>query len=211
MPVNTFKEKIRFWRNWTLLNAAFVVIGYLLVIIVSILIMVALRLPENEWGSPLQQTIWKIGEGVIIGLSIGFIQLRLLRKIFNVSSFWLYSIVIGFIMVELIAGIICWKLDINRGDLSVLEGDSLGHSLVLSITGLMTGIIQFPLLIKHFKRSAYWIAASTVAWGISILLSAIDTGSEIGVLLFLILGILLYGALTGATLMWILKPKEIES
>jgi len=211
MSVTTNPEKVQFWRKWALRNAIALVVGYIIAFSIAVAITIIGDLNTSEWGPPFTQTCWKIGEGVIIGLSIGFIQLRLLRKIFNVSSFWLYSIVIGFIIVELIAGITCWRMEINRGDLSFLEGDPIGHTLMLTIAGLMIGIIQFPLLRKHFSRAAYWVLSSAVAWGISVLLTAIDTGSEIGLLLFFILGTLLYGAITGATLMWILVPKEIKN
>ena len=127
MSVTTNPEKVQFWRKWTLRNAIALVLGYIIAFSIAIVITIIGDLNTSEWGPPFTQICWKIGEGVIIGLSIGFIQLRLLRKIFNVSSFWLYSIVIGFIIVELIAGITCWRMEINRGDLSFLEGDPLGH------------------------------------------------------------------------------------
>ena len=52
--------------------------------------------------------------------------------------------------------------------------------------------------------------ASTLAWGISILITAINVTNDIFLLVTFIIGILLYGLITGAALMWVLKPKEIK-
>ena len=68
-----------------------------------------------------------------------------------------------------------------------------------------------PLLKKQYAGRVYWVIASTLAWGISILITAIDQDSELALLITFIIGAILYGAITGATLMWILKPKEKKS
>jgi len=212
MLLTTKKEKVRFWRNWTLLNALVLIFSYIISLFVMLLIAETIfGFSADEWGTPFQQTVISIAAGIVIGISIGFTQWRLLRKVFNVSSFWLYSVAIGFIIIELIAGIILWKLDINRGELNFIEGDPYSHAIILAITGLLISIIQMPLLRNHFYRIIYWVVASTVAWGIGVLLTAIDTGSEVGFLLFFILGTLLYSAITGATLIWIMQPKELKS
>jgi len=64
---------------------------------------------------------------------------------------------------------------------------------------------------KHYSGSFYWVIASTLAWEISILLTAIGQESELVLLITFIIGSLLYGAITRVTLMWILKPKGIKS
>ncbi len=209
MSVSTKKEKVQFWRKWTLINALVLIVSY--VVSGFVLLFIAGSIFDNsidEWGSPFEQTVGQIAMGIIIGFSIGITQWRLLRKLFNVSSFWLYSIVLGFIIVELIAGIILWKLDINRGELSFIEFNALAHALLLTITGFIIGIIQMPLLKKHYAGSAYWVMASTAAWGMSIFITAIDQNSELALLITFMIGAILYGAITGATLMWILKPKK---
>jgi hypothetical protein len=203
-------NKFRFLRNWTLLNAGFFIIGYILVIIFSVLIMDASNLPKNEWGSPFLQTIWKIGEGIILGCTIGFIQWRLLRESFNISSLWIYLIPIGIVFTELIAGIILWKMGINRGEFSFWENNPLPHALIASIYGFVIGLIQLPIIRKHFSRSIYWIVANTMAWGVSILITAIKVENDIILLITFIIGILLYGLITGVSWMWVLKPIEIK-
>ena len=209
MSVSTNKEKVQFWWKWTLINALVLILSY--IISVFVILFIAESIFDNsidEWGSPFEQTVGQIALGIVIGFSIGITQWRLLRKVFNVSSFWLYSVAIGFTILELIAGIILWKLDINRGELNFIESNVLAHALLLAITGLIIGIIQMPLLKKQYAGRVYWVIASTLAWGTSILITAIDQDSELALLITFIIGAILYGAITGATLMWILKPKE---
>ena len=211
MSVNTKKEKFRFWRNWTLLNALVIILLYPIGGIIILIISEAMGYSMDQWAPPLEQTIMLIVFGALIGFGIGITQWLLLRKVFNVSSFWLYSVAIGFIIIELIAGIILWKLDINRGELSFIEGNPLAHALILAITGLLIGLIQLPLLRRHYSGVVYWVIASTLAWGISVLLTTIGHQYDIAVLITFILGSLLYGAITGATLMWLMQKKEVES
>ena len=209
MSLSTNIEKVQFWWKWTLINALVLILGYIISVFVVLLINeIIFENTVDEWGSPFEQTVVQIALGIVIGFSIGITQWRLLRKVFNVSSFWLYSVAIGFTILELIAGIILWKLDINRGELNFIEFNALAHALLLAITGLIIGIIQMPFLKKNYAGNVYWVIASTVAWGISILITAIDQDSELALLITFIIGAILYGAITGATLMWILKPKE---
>ena len=210
MSVTTKKEKVRFFRNWTLLNAGVIILLYPIGGIIILIISGAMGYSNDQWAPPLEQTIMLIVFGALIGFGIGITQWLLLKRVFNVSSFWLYSVALGFIIFELIAGIILWKLDINRGELSFVEFNALAHTLILTITGLIIGIIQLPLLRKHYSGSVYWLIASALAWGISILITAIDQKSELALLITFIIGALLYGAITGATLLWILQPKEIK-
>ena len=211
MSVNTNKEKVQFWRKWILVNALVLILGYIVSGFFVLLINeVIFGLTMSEWGTPFEQSIMQIAAGTVIGISMGITQWLLLRKVFDVSLFWLYSVAIGFIIIELIAGIILWKLNINRGELSFIEFNALAHALILAITGLLIGMIQLPLLRKHYSGSVYWVIASTLAWGISILITVIDQESELALLITFIIGAFLYGAITGATLMWIMRPKELK-
>jgi len=200
-------NKGKFLRNWTLLNAAFFVIGYILVIFFGILMMDVTNISMSEWPSPLEQTIWQIGNGILIGSSIGFIQWRLLRKTYSIPTSWIYLIPAGIILTELIAGIFLWKMGINRGEFAFWENNPLPHALIATIYGLVIGLIQLPIIRKHFSGGTFWIVASTLAWGTSILITAINVSNDIFLLITFIIGILLYGLITGAAFMWILKPR----
>jgi len=71
---------------------------------------------------------------VVAGLFIGITQWHLFRKLFQVSSYWISSIPIVVIVVEVIAGIILWRLDINRGELIFIEGDPYSHALISNVS-----------------------------------------------------------------------------
>ena len=201
MPIKTNKEKIRFWRKWTLLNAIVLIIAYPVGYFIGSLLAESI----SEWGSHFEQTRDMIIFQVVAGFFIGITQWLLLRKFFQVSSYWIYSIPIVVIVVEVIAGIILWKLDINRGELSFIEGDPYSHALILAIVGLLAGVIQLPLLKNFFSGTFYWIVASMIAWALSVLVTAIGHQYDIAVLITFVIGSLLYGAITGATLMWVLQ------
>jgi hypothetical protein len=192
------------------MNALVIILVYPVGLIIGLFLSELMGYSMDEWPTQFEQSIMKIGFGILIGFGIGITQWLLIKKVFNISKFWLYSVTIGFIIFELIAGIILWKMDINRGELSFIEGDSMGHTIILASTGLLIGLIQLPILKKHYSGVFYWVFASTLAWGVSVLTTAIGQESEILLLITFILGALLYGAITGATLIWILKPREIK-
>ena len=200
-------DKMKFMRNWTFLNAAFFVIGYILLLLFSVIMMASIDLPKDEWGSPLLQTVWQIGNGILFGSSIGFIQWRLLRKTFSVPKSWILLVPTGIIITELIVGIFLSRMGLNRGEFTFWENNPLPHALIASIYGLVIGLIQFPLIRKQFSRSSFWIVASTLAWGASILITAINVTNDIFLLITFIIGILLYGFITGSVFIWILKPR----
>ena len=201
------KNTRKFLRNWTLLTAAFIILGYILMLVFSILMMEITNISMSEWPSTFEQTIWQIGNAILLGSSIGFIQWRMLRKTHSISSTWIYLVPAGMILTELIAGILLWKMGINRGEFVFWENNPLPHALIATIYGLMIGLIQFPIIRKHFSNGAFWILASTLAWGTSILITAINFANDIFLLITIIIGILLYGLITGCALVWILKSR----
>lgn len=211
MTINTNNAKFKFWRKWTLLNALVIIILYPVGLFISLMISEAFGYSTDAWAPPFVQVIMFIGNGVLIGFGIGITQWLLLRKNFNVSSFWKYSVAIGFVIAELIVGLILLKLDINRGELNFVEGNPLAHSLIMAMSGLLIGLIQIPFLKIHSYGKAYWVLASTLAWGLSVLVTSIDHGNEISLLINFVIGAIIYGSITGATLLWILKPRGIES
>jgi hypothetical protein len=200
----------KFLRNWILLNAAFIIIGYILMVLFGILMMEITNISMSEWPSPLEQTIWQIGNAILFGSSIGFIQWRLLRKTYSIPSSWIYLVPAGMVLTELVAGILLWEMGINRGEFAFWENNPIPHALIASIYGLIIGLFQFSIIRRHFFKGAFWILASTLAWGVSIILTAINVTNDIFLLITFVIGILVYGLMTGGVLMWILKPRKSE-
>jgi len=157
-----------------------------------------------EGGTHLSQTVMQIAGGAVIGFGTGIYQRSLLRKVFNVSSSWIYTLVIGFAVTELIVCIILWLLELNRYELRFIEFNPLPEALIFACAGLLIGLLQWTILRRYFFRSGYWVLASALGWGICILMTFF-----IGwVVVAFFLGALLYGAITGTTLMWILQNKK---
>lgn len=155
----------------------------------------------NEWGTPLSQTLMQIGGSATIGLGTGLYPKSMLKRIFNVKTSWITALVIGFVVAELIAGIICWQLGLNRGELRFIEFRPLPESLIFACAGLTIGLLQWKILKEYFYKSSYWVIASCLGWGICVLVTQISFWA-------FFLGALLYGIITGATFIWILQRKN---
>ena len=101
-------------------------------------------------------------------------------------------------------------MGLNRGELRFIEFKPLPETLIFVFAGLCIGFLQWTILRKYFLRSVFWIFASTIGWGICVLttfFAEMVLDYEFPIFTF-ILGALLYGAITGGTIMWILRKKE---
>lgn len=133
----------------------------------------------------------------ILGTIISLKQWLLLRKKIGLSALWILACVGGLIIGELVAGWVLWKLDIQRGDLGWAQGGSiLAEGLIFAFSGSLIGLFQYPLLRKFYHKAEMWIPISTLAWGL------------IPMVIF-IFGGLTFGAITGISLIWILKLKKM--
>jgi divalent metal cation (Fe/Co/Zn/Cd) transporter len=188
------------------LSLVIIILGYIVGGTALLLIHGAFGFSQYEWGTPLSQTLGHVAAGAVLGLAMGLFQRSFLKKLFNVPAFWIYALIIGFVVIELISGIILSQMGINRGEIKFFEyqtpGDPPGESFIYAIVGLLTSLIQWPILSRSFSRSAFWVLASTLGWGICFMITMISVWA-------FFLGALLYGAITGATLMWIMRTKEV--
>jgi hypothetical protein len=213
MPTITKYEKFKFWTDWTLLSLGIITLSYIISLIAVLLVQGAFGFGQMDWGTPLSNTLSQIAGGTIIGLGTGIYQKSLLRKVFNISSHWIYTLIIGFVISELIAGIILWQLGLDREKLRFIEYKPLPETLIFAFAGLSTGFLQWIILRRFFFRSGYWVISSTLGWGICILINILwfvpfIKNSFLAVVMVFLLGTLLYGVITGATLMWIMQRKE---
>jgi hypothetical protein len=206
MVIKTNQDKFHLWARWTLLSLVIIIPGYIAGGIALLLIHGAFGFNQYEWGTPLSQTLGHIAAGAVLGLAVGFFQRSYLKKLFNVPVLWIYAPIIGFVVTELISGIILSQMGINRGEIKFFEyetpGNPPGETYIYAIAGLLTGLIQWPVLSRYFSRSMFWVLASTLGWGICFMITMISVWA-------FFLGALLYGAITGAALIWIMQRKEL--
>jgi len=193
--------KIQFWISWTLLSFFIIPVTYMISLIVVLLVHGAFGFGQMEGGTYLSQTVMQMAGGAVIGLGTGLYQRFLLKTVFHVSSSWIVTLVIGFAVTELIVCIILWQLGMNRYELRFIEFKPLPEALFFASAGLIIGFLQWRILRRYFSGSIFWILASSLGWGLCIFVTLISVWA-------FFLGALLYGAITGAAFMWILKRKE---
>jgi len=200
-PENLKNRKNQFFMIWTLWSLGIIPVAYMVSLIVVLLVHGAFGFSQMDGGTYLSQTVMQIAGGAVIGLGTGLYQRSLLKKVFKVSLSWIYTLIIGFAVTELIVCIILWQLGMNRYELRFIESNPLPEALIFACAGLIIGLSQWVILRRYFSGSIYWVFASTVGWGVCVLIT------QISMLAFFV-GALLYGLITGATLMWVLKRKE---
>jgi hypothetical protein len=195
--------KVKFLIYWTLECFLLIPMSYMISLIAVLLVFGAFGYTETtEWGSPLAQMLSQIAGGSVIGLGTGFFQKSLLRKMFNVTNFWVYSLVAGFALSELIIGLVLWKLGLNRSELRFLEFKPLPEAMFFAFSGLLIGLLQWTIIRRFFRRAICWVIASVLSWGICIVVVHFA-----GIYAFFA-GALLYGLITGVTLLWVMKARN---
>jgi hypothetical protein len=196
MTSNEKKEKLQFYARWTALIAALTFAGAIVGFIIALIISGIFGYDQLETGPYIIQTAGYCAFVAIFATAISTTQWKLLLKEVGVSSLWIFINIGGLVITEIIAGIILWKLEINREDLGFFQaGPPLPEVLIYVFAGALVGLLQFPLLRKSYHKAGLWILASIIAWA-TVPLAAFAFG---GVTL---------GAITGATFIWILQRKE---
>lgn len=210
MDTETKRTKHQFWIKWSLLSTGIITLSYIASLIAVAIVHGAFGFNMQELGTPLSNTLMQIAGGALIGAGTGLYQKLILQKLFKITSFWIYFSIAGFIITELVTGIILWQMGLLRGQIRFLESNPLPESIIFAFAGFLIGLLQWIILRKSFSKSIFWILASSFGWWICIFLTYILglINKEISVLAF-IPGTFLYGAITGATLMWIMKPKTV--
>jgi hypothetical protein len=216
MPTITRPEKFRFWIKWISRHIWIIPVSYIASLVVLLVLSAIFGISLDEFGTPAEQLIMQLAGSSVIGVIVGFSQTFLLKGIFPVQRIWVWATVMGFFLAEAIAGIICWQIGVNRMQLRFIESNYLPESLIFASAGLLIGLLQWFQLRKHFCGSIIWILGSTVGWGAvifvmgySVLFPALQVNA-ISILIDIIVfmaGSALYGALTGAALMWGLQMK----
>ncbi|HOI78608.1 MAG TPA: hypothetical protein PLI30_03270 [Petrimonas sp.] len=198
--MNDYKE----YGKWTLHHTWVILVSYSISMVVLLIIHGFFGFSMAEDGTYLSNAVMHIGSGFVLALGTGTLQRELLRKHIQMSFFWVVSLIIGFVVAELVAGIVLWKLEIFRGLINIFNTDvHYPESLIFALAGLIAGIIQFRLLKPYYKKRIFWILSSTIGWSLLILTTYLSPFA-------IPLGAFLYGAITGIVLYRILKSKTIN-
>jgi hypothetical protein len=128
------------------------------------------RVTWGGWvlGVPLVIVLALIGEAIRIGgaqvlvglgmgLGIGLLQGRAIRRVIGRSGPWFWSCVVGLAIPFLVA------------DIAKVVGWKFEYSLQLSVAcgGLIVGIWQAFLLRPRLRNTSWWVAASVAGWSLA--------------------------------------------
>ena len=189
-------DKIKFFVIWTLWSTLLIPAGVILGGLVGLGVSAGFGYGYDGGEPPFVSIFVYCGWVSVIGAVISLNQWLLLRRKIEISALWILACIGGFIIGETVVGLFLWKLEISRGDLGWAEGGSiLAEALIFTFSGILIGLFQYTLLRKVYRKAGLWVVVSTISWGLV-------------PLVIYIFGGLTLGAITGATLIWILQLKE---
>jgi hypothetical protein len=175
---------------WVLANGISWVAGAIITIILSYSVIIIY--PEEN----------NLLVGLGLGGAVGFAQWLVFRKRLSISSRWILYSVIG-LGIPFIIGVVLEQ----AGTLpdSWAASEAIAFTLVGSVGGLIAGLLQSHILRPYSSRAGWWVAFSTLGWGVTWL--SVTAISEI---VWIIGGVIL-GIVTGYPLLWILNsPVAIQ-
>lgn len=133
--------------------------------------------------------------GAITGAVVGIAQWLVLRQVLAVNAWWIVATGVG-----LAAGLGIGTAVAGTGT------DPRALVIRAAITGLLVGGLQWMILRQHVPASGAWIGATAAAWVIGWLVTrAIGVDLSRGWTVFGASGALAYAALTGLTLVWLVR------
>lgn len=178
---------LRFWGRWVLATTIGWLIGIIAAFIVAHLVapIVYIVIPHET----------NLVFGLCLGAVVGYVPRRYAPNPITASGRWVLSTTIGMGMPFVVVVIAH----------EIWSGIPLGSLLVVTVGGLMTGLLQLPNMRLHSRKSGWWVLASTVGWGLSWL--AVDLVLGVG----LVLGGAILGAVSGGAMVWLLqRPPSTE-
>lgn len=141
--------------------------------------------------------------GLCIGASVGYAQWFVLKRKFKISSLWglVCTVCMG---IPFIAEVI---IDESGHEIPYFQGDYefLGRLIFGMIVGLVIGSLQMQFLKPYFKKAAWWIAASSVGWGVCFLASSVPMPLA---MLGMLSGGVLLGLITGYSIIWMNRSAD---
>ncbi|MCH7812525.1 MAG: hypothetical protein IID40_00760 [Planctomycetes bacterium] len=177
----------RFWGRWVLATTIGWSVGIIAAFIVAHLIapIVYIVIPHET----------NLVVGLCLGAGVGYMQRRFASNPITASGRWVLSTTMG-MGIPFVVVVIAHE---------IWSGLPFGLVLIVTVGGLITGLLQLRNMRRHSRRSGWWVLASIVGWGLGWLVMGL--GFAVG----LLIGGALLGAVTGGAIVWLLQsPPSTE-
>jgi hypothetical protein len=205
----------RFWLWWVLVSTVGMTMGLFVGFLAGGITQIILFSEQGVVGEVLNFTLI----GAIFGAILGTNQRYVLRRSAPQFGGWVLASTVGW-AVGAGSG---WAVGAGSGwdvDL-VVGGEGLIFTLMLAVGGASVGIAQWLVLRRQVARAGWWVFANTVmggalGWAVD-LVKVKFRGQAIGLVFLLpvfgVLALVVYGAITGGVLFWLLRQsatKELD-
>ena len=151
MPQLTKGER-KFLGRWVLANVISWALGIIIAIILSHTVVNLFYGRETN-----------LIAGLCLGGAAGYAQWIVFKKYFKISTWWIFSGVIG-IGLPFIAEVIL--LETGYGEMGFFGIEIIDQAIALLGGGLITGLLQFKILQPITNKYRYWIIVCPVSWGV---------------------------------------------
>ncbi len=215
----------RFGLRWVLLTVVGWVIGLPLGFVFVAVAGWIIGVHEGSDSIILKLGLDNAAAFVFIVAVVSLMQWLALRRFVRRAGFWVPASVIGFTISSSIHSVVCyvWGYPDN---LDHLPG-TVVWVIAFVVGGVLAGVLQHRILRRQVCHSGWWVPASAVGWGLSIiglrlvgiigLDKILSTMPRILMALIVPLGLasVLLGVVTGGTLIWLLRQpmpaEELEN
>jgi len=139
--------------------------------------------------------------GIALGTGVGTLQRTVLWRRISRGAWWILASAVG--------GLLTLQAAFFFGFSTSYESFHalLGWIAIVALAGVVTGALQWVVLRKQFSRAGWWVLASAVGWTLSVIgVRALPWGGDDSDALWGMLATgVVFGALTGAVLIWLLR------
>ena len=140
-------------------------------------------------------------DGAVIGIFIGIAQWLILKGRIHRAGWWILATIIGFGLGKAVGDAVAQAVT-----------GALGFGLDGAVIGSSLGVAQWLVLRRHVAQASWWMLASSVAWAVgwSVIRIIDETAGGPGGMAYVIgaTGAAAAGAITGATLIWLLRRRS---
>lgn len=132
--------------------------------------------------------------GLCLGAVVAYSQWLIIKRYFKIGAWWIFAAAIGIGLPFVIEVILS---ELSESEISITEIEIIDQAILLFVGGLVTGLLQYNIFKSLTPKFRWWIIISPLAWGIG--------------WFGLILGGIIFGAITGITILRLFKlPVKVD-